>query len=79
MTPLQRDMHTESQEEVARLVAKWRRFRYLTEADKQRLANIDDEDFLRQIINEANRANTTFYPIDPRGLPASDTARSTRP
>lgn len=37
MTPLQRDMHTESQEEVARLVAKWRRFRYLTEADKQRL------------------------------------------
>jgi superfamily II DNA or RNA helicase len=37
MTPLQRDLHTESQEEVARIVAKWRRLRFLTEADKQRL------------------------------------------
>ncbi len=37
MTPLQRDLHTENQEEVARLVAKWRRFKFLSEADKQRL------------------------------------------
>jgi superfamily II DNA or RNA helicase len=37
MTQLQRDLHTENREEVARLVAKWRRFRFLTEADKQRL------------------------------------------
>ncbi|MDB5310870.1 MAG: Non-specific serine/threonine protein kinase [Gemmataceae bacterium] len=37
MTPYQRDLHTENQEEVARLVAKWRRFKFLTEADKQRL------------------------------------------
>ena len=37
MTPLQRDMHTENQEEVARIVAKWRRFKFLSEVDKQRL------------------------------------------
>lgn len=37
MTPLQRDIHTENQEEVARIVAKWRRFKFLSEADKQRL------------------------------------------
>ena len=37
MTPLQRDLHTENQEVVSRIVAKWRRFKFLTEADKQRL------------------------------------------
>jgi VWFA-related protein len=38
------------------------------DADRQRLAAIDDEQFVRDIINEANRSNATFYPIDPRGL-----------
>jgi len=37
MTPYQRDLHTENQEVVAKIVAKWRRFKFLTEADKQRL------------------------------------------
>jgi superfamily II DNA or RNA helicase len=37
MTPLQRDIHTENQEEVARIVQKWRRFKFLSEADKRRL------------------------------------------
>jgi superfamily II DNA or RNA helicase len=37
MTSLQRDIHTENQEEVARIVAKWRRFKFLSEVDKQRL------------------------------------------
>jgi VWFA-related protein len=37
-------------------------------ADRQRLAAMDDEQFLHDIINEANRSNATFYPIDPRGL-----------
>src|SRR5262249_42457998 len=37
MTPLQRDLHTENQEEVARIVQKWRRFKVLSEAGKQRL------------------------------------------
>ena len=43
------------------------------DADRMRLAGIDDERFLRDIINDANRTNTTFYPIDPRGLVALET------
>lgn len=38
------------------------------DADRMRLANIDDEQFLRDLVNEANRSNASFYPIDPRGL-----------
>ena len=38
------------------------------EGDRQRLSNIDDEQFLRDLINDANRSNASFYPIDPRGL-----------
>src|SRR5258707_13980175 len=37
MTPLQRKHHTESLEIVARLVYKWRKYRFLSEADKRRL------------------------------------------
>jgi hypothetical protein len=36
--------------------------------DRIYLANIDNERFLRQIIDEANRGNSTFYLIDPGGL-----------
>ncbi|MEO7790702.1 MAG: VWA domain-containing protein [Vicinamibacterales bacterium] len=43
------------------------------DADRMRLANLDDQQFLRDIINDANRTNTTFYPIDPRGLVALET------
>jgi VWFA-related protein len=43
------------------------------EADRQRLAAMDDEQFLRDIINDANRSNSSFYPIDPRGLVVFDT------
>jgi hypothetical protein len=43
------------------------------DADRMRLASINDEQFLRDIINDANRTNTTFYPIDPRGLVALET------
>ena len=43
------------------------------DADRQRLSAIDDEQFLRDIIDEANRSNSTFYPIDPRGLVALET------
>jgi VWFA-related protein len=43
------------------------------DADRQRLAAIDDEQFLIDIMNEANRSNATFYPIDPRGLVAVET------
>jgi superfamily II DNA or RNA helicase len=37
MTPIQRDIHTENQEEVAKIVQKWRRFKFLSESDKRRL------------------------------------------
>ncbi len=37
MTDLQRDYHTENMEIVARIVQKWRRYRFLSEADQRRL------------------------------------------
>lgn len=43
--------------------------------DAQRLALslYDDEEYLREIIGEANRGNSSFYTIDPRGLAVFDT------
>jgi superfamily II DNA or RNA helicase len=37
MTELQRQYHTENMEIVARIVQKWRRYRFLSEADQRRL------------------------------------------
>jgi superfamily II DNA or RNA helicase len=37
MTPMQQQIHDENKETVARIVQKWRRYQYLSEADKQRL------------------------------------------
>jgi superfamily II DNA or RNA helicase len=37
MTPLQMDMHTENKEIVAKLVQKWRRYKFLSEGDQRRL------------------------------------------
>jgi VWFA-related protein len=39
------------------------------DADRAYLAQIDDEKFLREIIDDANRGNASFYMIDPQGLP----------
>jgi VWFA-related protein len=36
--------------------------------DRAFLASIDDEKFLREIIEDANRGNASFYMIDPGGL-----------
>ena len=44
------------------------------EIDRMRLATIDDYQRMRDIGEEANRANVSFYPIDPRGLVASEQA-----
>jgi hypothetical protein len=33
---------------------------------------VDDERDFRAMLDEANRANTSFYPVDPRGLAAFD-------
>ena len=46
-----------------------------TECEKERadLATMDDDRRFRDLFGEANRANVSFYPIDPRGLPTFDT------
>jgi VWFA-related protein len=46
---------------------------YECDADRQRLALMDNEKHFRDILDEANRANASFYPVDPRGLPVFDT------
>ena len=38
------------------------------DADRAYLAQIDNERFFRDIIDDANRGNATFYTIDPSGL-----------
>ena len=43
------------------------------ERERMYLAGIDDEDYLRRLTEEANRNNTSFYPVDPRGLEVFDT------
>ena len=47
--------------------------KYDCDRDRMLLAQIDDEDEFRRLLDEANRTNASFYPIDPRGLPAFDT------
>jgi VWFA-related protein len=44
------------------------------DAERIYLSNIDDDQYFRDIIGDANRANATFYTIDPRGLPVFDTS-----
>lgn len=46
-----------------------------TECEKERadLAMMDNDRRFRDMFGEANRANVSFYPIDPRGLPVFDT------
>ena len=40
--------------------------------DRQNLAAIDNEQYFRTIIEDANRGNSSFYAVDPRGLAAWD-------
>jgi VWFA-related protein len=42
------------------------------ERDRIALSAQDDEPVFRALLDEANRANTSFYPVDPRGLVAFD-------
>jgi VWFA-related protein len=44
----------------------------ICERDRMALALLDDERDFRNLLQEANRANASFYPIDPRGLVAFD-------
>ena len=43
------------------------------DADRMKLGNLDNDAQFRDILDEANRANASFYPIDPRGLAVFDT------
>jgi VWFA-related protein len=38
------------------------------DTDRSMLAQLDDRDQIRHLPDEANRANVSFYPVDPRGL-----------
>ncbi|MGE5360978.1 MAG: VWA domain-containing protein [Bacteroidales bacterium] len=46
--------------------------RYGCDRDRGMLAELDNEREFRTMLDSANRANATFYPIDPRGLPVFD-------
>jgi VWFA-related protein len=41
--------------------------------EQMELAMTDNERYFRDLFEDANRANVSFYPVDPRGLPAVDT------
>jgi VWFA-related protein len=43
------------------------------DTDRMNLAQLDNDDEFRQMLDEANRANASFYPVDPRGLAVFDT------
>ncbi len=47
--------------------------------DRMRLSMEDDTRQFRDLMDEANRANVSFYPIDPRGLPVFDTSIGPNP
>jgi VWFA-related protein len=46
--------------------------RTVCDQDRVMLSGIDDDRRFRDIMDEANRANASFYPIEPRGLPVFD-------
>jgi len=52
--------------------ANLRSLRYPCEGDRLRFSIIDDGQYLRDIIGNANRRNVSFYTIDPRGLTVFD-------
>ncbi|MGB2716583.1 MAG: VWA domain-containing protein [Vicinamibacterales bacterium] len=46
--------------------------KYECDTERVTLASIDDERYFREFLDVANKANASFYPIDPRGLPVFD-------
>ena len=44
------------------------------DTDRMHLAQLDNWQTFRDLLDRANRANVSFYPIDSRGLPAFDTS-----
>jgi VWFA-related protein len=46
--------------------------KYSCDTERMALAEMDNERYFRDLLGSANRANASFYPIDPRGLPVFD-------
>jgi VWFA-related protein len=46
--------------------------KYECDTDRMALASMDNERYFRDLLDYANRANASFYPIDPRGLAVFD-------
>jgi VWFA-related protein len=46
--------------------------KYECDTDRMTLAAMDNQRYFRDLLDAANRANSSFYPVDPRGLPAAD-------
>lgn len=46
--------------------------RLTCDGDRMQLAMMDNERYFRDIIGDANRANVSFYTVDPRGLAVYD-------
>jgi VWFA-related protein len=53
--------------------------KYQCDRDRMELAMMDDEQRFRDIMGEANRADVSFYPIDPRGMPVFDSDMGPEP
>ena len=53
--------------------------KYQCDRDRMELAMMDDDQRFRNIMGEANRADVSFYPIDPRGMPAFDSELGPEP
>jgi VWFA-related protein len=46
--------------------------KYECDTDRMALAALDNDKYFRDLLDIANKANSSFYPIDPRGLPVFD-------
>jgi VWFA-related protein len=47
--------------------------------DQMDLAQTDNNQYFRDLLDDANRANVSFYPVDPRGLRAFDSDMGPEP
>lgn len=53
--------------------------KYECDTERMALSAMDNELYFRELLDVANKANSTFYPIDPRGLPVFDEPIGPRP
>ena len=70
--PVGVDLHGKLTTKDPRNVAEGNLTKSECDADRLRLASMDNRKFFLDLMDDANFANVSFYPIDPRGLPAFD-------